>query len=140
MFESAWDIAAYAPRALANAYFAPFPWQWLSTSGQTGVFRAMASIEVVLIVILVPAMLRGLWPRIRRFRADEWTVIVFVAAVAIGYGTLMANGGTLFRSRLQFLFPTLVLAAPALLRFLPRSGGAPAADAQPRPDDLPTQC
>ncbi len=50
--------------------------------------------------------------------------------MAIGYGMLMSNGGTLFRSRLQFLFPSLILAARVLPPFIGRLFGAA------KPDDL----
>jgi hypothetical protein len=123
-FDDAGDVIAYVPRALANAFLAPFPWQW-GTGTQTGVFRALAPIEVVAIGVLLPAMVAGGWRRASLSKPDGLVVVVFIAAVAVGYGMVMMNGGTLFRSRLQFLFPSLVLAATV---FSPstRQGAGPA--------------
>ena len=116
-FDSLWDVFAYVPRALAVAYLAPFPSQWAFTRGASGIMRPMSAVEVVLIALLVPAMVAGSWRRALRFRPEEWVLIVFIGIVAIGHGVMMPNAGTLFRLRLQFLFPSLILASTALPEF-----------------------
>jgi len=123
-FKGPGDFIAYLPRALANAYLAPFPWQLVSTSGYTGVMRPFAMFEIALIALLLPSIVRGFWQRLTHFRPEEWLFIVFILSVALAYGLMMPNGGTLFRSRLQFLLPTLVLAASALPAFVYRLFGA----------------
>ena len=40
--------------------------------------------------------------------------MVFVFALAIGNGLVMVNGGTLFRQKLQYLFPSFIVIASAL--------------------------
>jgi tetratricopeptide (TPR) repeat protein len=116
-FETLWDVIAYLPRALANAYLAPFPWQWAFTGGASGIMRPISGFEIVLIALLIPAMLAGCWHRLVRFRPEEWVVMAFIAMMATGAGIMMANAGTLFRLRLQFLFPSLILASTALPAF-----------------------
>jgi tetratricopeptide (TPR) repeat protein len=117
VFNSLWDVFAYLPRALANAYLAPFPWQWAFTGGASGIMRPISGFEMILIALLIPAMLAGCGPRIVRFRPEEWVIMVFIAMMAIGSGIMMANTGTLFRLRLQFLFPSLILASTAFPAF-----------------------
>lgn len=119
-FKTAGDVLAYLPRAFVIAYLAPFPWQWFYTSGASGVMRPVAGFEVLLIILFIPAIVAGFWRRARRFRPEEWMLITFVAAVAICMGLMMPNMGTLFRLRLQFLIPTLILASSALPAFVYR--------------------
>ena len=116
-FNSLWNVFAYAPRAFAIAYLAPFPSQWAFTGGPSGIMRPISALEVVLIALLVPAMVAGCWHRVTRFRPEEWVLIAYIAIVAFGHGLMMPNAGTLFRLRLQFLFPSLILASLALPAF-----------------------
>ena len=116
-FGSLWNVFAYVPRAFAIAYLAPFPSQWAFARGASGIMRPLSAFEVVLIALLVPAMVAGCWHRATRFRPEEWMLIVFIGIVAFGHGLMMPNAGTLFRLRLQFLFPSLILASTALPGF-----------------------
>ena len=116
-FDNWWDLVAYSPRALAIAYLAPFPWQWAFTQGHTGVLRPMAAIEIVLIALLFPAVVIGCCQRVRRFRPEEWVLMVFIGVMALALGFVMVNAGILFRLRLMFLFPSLILASSALPAF-----------------------
>ena len=122
-FEGVLDLALYTPRALAIAYFAPFPWQLMSVGGNTGAMRPLAGPEMLLIMLLAPAMVVGGWQRVKRGRPEDWVLVVFVLIVALANGLIMANGGTLFRWRLQYLFPSLIMASSALPAFAYRFVG-----------------
>jgi SAM-dependent methyltransferase/tetratricopeptide (TPR) repeat protein len=113
-FDGLWDVFAYVPRAFAIAYLAPFPSQWAFTGGASGIMRPISAFEVVLIALLMPAMLAACWRCATRFRPEEWVLMAYIGIVAFGHGLMMPNGGTLFRLRLQYLFPTLTLASTAL--------------------------
>jgi hypothetical protein len=113
-FDGWLGFVAYLPRALVIAFIAPFPWDLLSVSGFTGVFRPIAAAETLLITLLIPAIALGLWGGLRSGRPQQWLMVFFVVSVALGYGVMMPNGGSLFRVRLQFLFPALILASSSL--------------------------
>ena len=122
----------YLPRALLLAFLAPFPWDLISTSGSSGVFRSVGAVESVLIMLLVPVMLLGCWQQVRRSRPEVWVILVFIVCVAIGTVLMRPNGGSLFRYRIQFLFPALIVSSVAwpavtayLFRRTSRSGRSP---------------
>ena len=116
-FNSVSDVVLYLPRAFANAYLSPFPWQWTFTRGVSGIMRPVSGAEVVLIAMLLPAMVIGSWQQIMRFRPESWILILFTVAAAVSMGFLVPNAGTLFRVRLQFLVPSLILASTSLPTF-----------------------
>ena len=124
-----WDMVAYVPRAFANALFAPFPWDWFSTKGDTGVFKLLSGIEVMLLIALTPFLLVGVVRAARSgFKEDTWLLLGFVAVAAVLLGLTITNIGILFRLRLQFLIPLFVVLAAygadnlrrAVDRLLPR--------------------
>ena len=113
VFKDVLDVAAFAPRAVLIAFLAPFPWDLL-TEGSGGGLKPLSVPETMLIIFLLPALALAYWHRARRFRPDEWVLLVFVAVSAVAHGLVMANAGTLFRLRLQFFMPAIVLAATTL--------------------------
>lgn len=108
----------FLPRALAIAFLAPYPWDLLSPGASTGAFRPVAVLEVLLIAALLPAVVAGSWRVVRLRRPVGWSVMLFVLGAAVSYAIFMPNGGTLFRVRLQYLFPALILAVTALPSFV----------------------
>ena len=113
IFNHLWDVIAFMPRALLIAFLAPFPWEVLF-GGKTAGLQPLAVPDNLLIICLLPALALAYWQRLRRFQPDEWFLLAFVLVTAVGHGLVMANAGTLFRLRLQFLIPAIVLAATAL--------------------------
>jgi hypothetical protein len=129
-------LMASVPRGVALAMFTPFPWDWLSPSGDTGVFRKLAGIEVALLIALTPFCTIAMVNAARFGRSEAWLFLVFVGAAATALGVSVANlptmgdyvDGILFRLRLQFVVPMFILLgayAPAVLtnalcRLLPR--------------------
>ncbi len=103
------DIIRYLPRGLVVVFFAPFPWQWFQPRGDTGAFKLLASVETVMMYLLVPcfvAFLVGLW---RRRDSLAWPILLFVAALSCAFAAAIPNVGTLFRLRLQAVLPLVIL-------------------------------
>ncbi len=108
-------LVRYLPRALLIGFLAPFPPQWFDTKGSTGIMRTLASADMLLIYLLIPALLIGIWDVVRRRRADGILLLVFVFVVAVPMSLVVANLGSLYRLRLQFVLPMLVLAGGGLV-------------------------
>lgn len=101
----------YLPRALLIGFLAPFPWQWLDVHGSTGVMKGVAGAETLLIYLLLPALLAGLWRLLKRRRFDGYVLLGFCVVLAGAMSLVVANLGTLFRLRLLFWLPLLIVAA-----------------------------
>jgi len=106
-------LIAYLPRALTIGLLAPFPWQWFDTKGSTGLMRTFAGAEMVLFYLLIPWLLAGTWKLVKRRRADGYFLLAFIVGLMVPVSLVVANLGTLFRLRLLFLLPLLVVAAQA---------------------------
>lgn len=117
-------LITYLPRALLIGFLAPFPWQWFDTSGSTGGMRLFAGAEAVLIYVLLIGLALRAWGAIRLFgligcvrRASRrtplggWFLLVYGLSTAVSASLVMANLGTLFRLRLLFWLPLLILVA-----------------------------
>ena len=113
MISSPGQLLRYAPRALAVGFLAPFPRQWLDIRGSTGVMRAMAGVEMLLWYLLVPCAIVGMWRWVRHPQPGALFLLATIFAIAIPLSLVVANLGTLFRLRLLFLLPLLLVAAAA---------------------------
>ncbi len=115
------QLLAYLPRALTVGILGPFPNQWFDTRGSTGMMRALACLEMMLIYGM---LLCGLVPGLRRLLRDRplegWLIVGFIVFMAIPVSLVVANIGTLFRLRLQFLLPLLIVNAAGLVWILDR--------------------
>ena len=105
------DVLLRLPQATATALWAPFPWQWFRTDGGTGVFRQVSAIETMLLVLLTPWLVLGVWRGMRTRMDGAWLLIGYSVPAAIVMGLVVLNLGSLFRLRLQFLIPLLIIAA-----------------------------
>jgi hypothetical protein len=103
------DVLSYLPRGLAHTLFAPFPWQWFDTQGSTGRFKSFTAVEVISVYLLFPVALQGMLRLVRRKRGDALVIVVFTVVTAALLSLTIANGGTLFRLRMQCLLPLLVI-------------------------------
>jgi hypothetical protein len=103
-------LVGYLPRALLIGILAPFPWQWFDTKGSTGVMRTFAGIEMLVIYLLLPGILVGVWKTVRQRDAAGLFLLAFTLLLACVLSLVVANLGTLFRLRLQFLLPLIMLA------------------------------
>jgi len=107
------QLLRYAPRALMIGLLAPFPWQWFDARGSTGFMRTLSGAEMLLWYLLVPCAVVGTRRLLRRRRSKPellfFLTTIFVTAVSISL--VVANMGTLFRMRLLFLLPFLLVAA-----------------------------
>ena len=104
-------LLTYLPRALLVGFLAPFPWQWFDVKGSTGVMRVFAGLEMLLFYGLVPAILSGVWRGLRRHRTQTIFLMTLVLCSAMPIALVVANLGTLFRLRLLFFLPLLLIAA-----------------------------
>lgn len=102
------EVIEYLPRGLCIAILAPFPWQWFDVSGRTRIFRAVTAVEAVVVYFLVVGFLLRMVD-VRRLGMQSAAVLLFVLLSAIPMGMIVANLGTLFRLRLQFLLPLVML-------------------------------
>lgn len=102
-------VFAYLPRGISLTLLAPFPRQWVETGGRTRHLRAFAAAEMLLIYLLVG----GLLVRLRQFHRHPGVLTgalgFFILVTMLLMGLTVANVGTLFRLRLQFLLPLLLL-------------------------------
>lgn len=115
-----WDVVAYLPRGLSVLLLAPFPSQWFEGNGRIGILRSFVAVEMVPLYALWCLMAFQL-RRWRRFPPLPAAVLAcFVFFIAVPMSLTVANAGTLFRLRLQFLLPMIVLMA-AGHRLRPRS-------------------
>ena len=105
------DIMRQLPYVSAAAIWAPFPWQWFLSGRDTGAVRQLATIEMMMLALLTPWMLVGIWRGLRTCRAAAWLLIVYSLATAAGLGSIIGNVGILFRLRLPFVFPLIVITA-----------------------------
>ena len=104
-------LLTYLPRAMVIGFLAPFPWQWFDTKGSTGIMRAFAGIEMVLLYLFLPGIVLGVWRLVKQHRPEGLFVLAFIVLTAVALSLVVANLGTLFRLRLVFLLPLLVVAA-----------------------------
>ena len=104
-------LIIYLPRALAIAFLAPFPWDWGRAGGSMGRLQTAASIEALLIYFLMPAVLVSAYGFVKRRQTAGMLFVACVLMTAIPISLVIANFGTLFRVRLLFLMPLLLLAA-----------------------------
>jgi hypothetical protein len=105
------SLLRYLPRALAIGLLAPFPSQWFDTKGSTGIMRAFAGVEMVFLYLLLPAMLVGGWRLAASHRFEAYVLLAWIAMTAVPLSLVVANFGTLFRLRLAFILPLLIVAA-----------------------------
>jgi hypothetical protein len=103
-------LVRYLPRVVTLVFGAPFAWQWLDTRGDTGVFRAFAALEMILLYGLLPGFAASCWAQRRRRETASWLLFSYALLSAAALGLTIANIGTLFRLRLQFLLPLVILA------------------------------
>ena len=108
-FTSFWDVFTYIPRSITLAFLSPLPRQWFHTQGETGIFRLIAAGEVILILLLIPAMLFACWNLILCKSETSGILLGFVVFTAVALGLTVANVGILFRLRLQFLIPLFII-------------------------------
>lgn len=103
------EMVAYLPRALAIGFLAPFPWQWFDTKGSTGGMRVAAGMEMVLVYVLLLPLVVGTRDLLKTREPAGLLIIAFAFATAVPISLVVANLGTLFRLRLLFLLPLLLV-------------------------------
>ncbi len=106
------------------ALLAPFPLDWFEIGYVSGIMRRLASIEMVLLYAILLLLVVEIWKR----DVLQLPVFRFVGVfVVLGTGYLAAaipNVGTIFRLRLQFILPLVVVTlASAAARRFPDSEG-----------------
>ena len=102
-------LLAYLPRALMIGFLAPFPSQWFDIAGSVGIMRLFSGLEMLLLYLLLPVAAIGVWQVIQSRRREGLLLTVFVFLTAVALSLVVANIGTLFRLRLVFLLPGLLL-------------------------------
>ena len=104
-------LITYLPRALVIGVLAPFPRQWFHPWQSAGAASPLVGIEMCLIYLLLPVIVCGLWDAVRWRRTEGILIITFVCLLGCFLSLVVANLGTLFRLRLLFLLPLLIIAA-----------------------------
>jgi len=113
------QVAAYVPRALQIALFAPFPSLWFE---KISVTRLVAVGEMAIWYLIVPGVLLALW--LGRSRA-MLAVMMFSLVLLTLYGITIANVGTLYRIRYLYLFLLMLVGLAGWLRFFEKRGWLP---------------
>lgn len=75
--------------------------------------RTFAGVEMAFWYLLLPGVGMGMWRLLRRSRSRPELLFFLIAvlALAVSISLVVANLGTLFRLRLVFLLPLLIVAA-----------------------------
>lgn len=108
-FPTAWHVVQYLPKSLSLALLAPFPWQWFDTEGQTRGLRTWTALEALLMYVLLAGLLFRM-PKMRsHLNIDMLTLLLFILVSAVPLSLVVANLGTLFRLRLQYVLPLIIL-------------------------------
>jgi putative peptidoglycan lipid II flippase len=113
------QVAAYAPRGLQIALFAPFPSLWFEKLSAT---RLVAVGETAIWYLIAPGVLLALW--LARTRA-VLAVLAFSLALLTVYGFTLANVGTLYRIRYLYLFLLMLVGLGGWLRLFEKRGWLP---------------
>lgn len=113
------QVAAYAPRALQIALFAPFPSRWFE---KLSVTRLVAVGETVIWYLIAPGLLLALW--FARSRS-ALSVAVFAMALLTVYGITLANVGTLYRIRYPYLFMLMLIGLAGWVGLFDKRGWLP---------------
>ncbi|MBX3675639.1 MAG: hypothetical protein KF853_01330 [Rhodocyclaceae bacterium] len=119
------QIAAYAPRALQIALFAPFPTLWFE---KISITRLVAVGETAIWYLIAPGLLLALW--FARSRG-ALSVAVFALVLLTFYGITIANVGTLYRIRYLYLFLLMLVGIAGWLGLFDRCGWLPKVGRQP---------
>lgn len=106
-----WELITFVPQGLAYGLLAPFPWEWFSAVGDTGIFRPLSAIEVLLIFAVTPFFVIGVGKAVRTLDSEPWFLAAFCVVGLVLLGLAVTNIGIIFRLRLQFLVPLFVILA-----------------------------
>lgn len=113
------QVAAYIPRALQIALFAPFPNLWFEKLSAT---RLVAVGETAIWYLITPGLLMAFF--FGRSRAVI-AVVAFAMTMMTLYGITIANMGTLYRIRYLYLFLLMLVGLAGWLHLLERHGLLP---------------
>lgn len=113
------QVAAYIPRALQIALFAPFPNLWFEKLSAT---RLVAVGEMAIWYLITPGLLMAFF--FGRSRAVV-AVVAFAMTMMALYGITIANVGTLYRIRYLYLFLLMLVGLAGWLHLLERYGLLP---------------
>jgi len=102
-------IIHHLPRTIGAAILTPYPWR-RSISGDTGVFRNFASVEVLLLVFLLPILIAGGVGVSKMKSLVGCWMLTYGLLVWFLVALVMPIEGSIFRLRLQGVMPVLVAA------------------------------
>jgi len=109
------NIFIFILYSFLTVWFAPFPWQWFTCGGQSGVFIILGGIEMCIVYFLFVFLLCGLWRFMTTAKAGSIIfIITYIFVSSFFLGMVVSNAGTLFRLRLQFLIPMLIIGSLGL--------------------------
>jgi len=100
----------WTPAAVAAVLFSPYPWNWFDRDGHVLIYRLLAGLESLVVLVLFPAICWGGIKMIRSRRPAGTAIVVFFFLLAIGIGVPVVNAGTLFRLRLPVAILLLMMA------------------------------
>ena len=100
-FGSVSDLAAYLPRALQLALFAPFPTMWTTkaVSPGGGIMRTLSGIEMISAYVFLAGLVFLARYTDRSKLPSLALVIVVSLAICLGLALVFTNVGTLYRMR-----------------------------------------
>jgi len=92
-FKSGWGLLLFLPLGLFYVFFAPFPWQ---ASGPIQLFGAL---ESLIWYFLFLSAARGFIVLLKKRTVGLNSLAIFILFMAIAFGLIEGNAGTLFRHR-----------------------------------------
>lgn len=113
------------PHSMAAAFLEPYPADWFAVGEDVKAFRRFAMVDMALIYLLIPGFLLAILDRAVAAHPARFYLMIFSVTLAVIIGFSIVNIGTLFRLRLQFLLPFIVLwaSSPRATRWY-AAGGA----------------
>jgi hypothetical protein len=104
------DVLRYVPRTLELVFLEPLPRTWFETGTATGDARLVSGSDGLLLLLLLPGLIAGLWKVASRLEEPGLFLACFFLSLGGVTGFVVANFGILYRLRLQLIFPAVVLA------------------------------
>ena len=104
------QLIKWTPAAVTAVLFSPYPWDWFDRNGHVLIYRLLAGLESLVVLILFPAICWGGVNLIKSRRPGGAVIVVFFFLLAVGIGITVVNAGTLFRLRLPVMIPLFIMA------------------------------
>ena len=103
------DFLSYLPRALQLGLFAPFPSEWIGSTGAalSSVMVRIVGFEMVIVYVALIFLPYTIW--VFRYKVELWLTFSFGSIILLIYSYATPNIGSLHRLRYGFLLLLVTL-------------------------------